>query len=447
MRRFLSVLALLAGIFIMAAAVAAPPPAQNPAVHVVPVTGVISPATYDLVRREIRTAEKDGAALVVLAMDTPGGLYESTQQIVQAILDSPVPVATFVTPAGAHAASAGTYILYASHIAAMAPSTRLGAATPVQLNGSDDAKEKESTLDRKAVSDASAFIRSLAERHGRNIDWAEKAVRDAASLTATEALSQKVIDAIAETPADLARKLHGREVTLGNGRTVTLDTRDADIIARDTGWQHDLLGVITHPNIALLLMTLGTYGLIYEFASPGALFPGVIGGICLLLGLYAMNVLPISYSGLALLLLGIALMTAEGFTASFGILGIGGAAAFVFGALMLVKTDAAGFGIDLWLILTLAALSFAVLSISLGMVAKSLRQPKRTGREELLDATAVIVSWTGQKGDVRVTGEIWQARSREPFILQQGDTVRVADIDGLVLVVEPLSPQTDGVYS
>lgn len=435
-RKGLAALALSAGILLALPAFATPEAAP---VYVVPVTGVISPVTYDLIHDEIAAAAEAKAQLLVLAIDTPGGLYDATQQIAQDILDSPVPVAAYVSPAGAHAASAGTYILYASHIAAMAPSTRLGAATPIQM----DASEKEgslSVLERKMISDASAFIRGLAERNRRNADWAQKAVRDADSLTASEALAQKVVEYQATDAADLARQLDGKRVTLASGKTVTLHTQDAAIITRDPGLRRSFLAVITHPNIALLLMTLGTYGIIYEFAAPGVFFPGVIGAIALLLGLYAMNVLSVSFAGLGLLLLGIGLMTAEAFVPSFGALGLGGAAAFAGGALMLLKTDVTGFGIDPWLIATLGALGVAFLSVSLGMTVKSLRQPKVTGQEELLSAVATVTRWQDGRGEVRVTGEIWQARTDAPYILQPGDRVRIARLDGLVLIVEPLAP-------
>lgn len=441
-RWHLALLALLSGMIMLYMQPTLAQDSDKPLVHVVPVTGTIGPATYDLVKREISDARDAKAALIILQIDTPGGLYDSTQQIVQAILDSPVPVATLVAPSGAHAASAGTYILYASHIAAMAPSTRLGAATPVTLDGGDKAQDKQpSALEKKMVNDASAFIRGLAERHNRNTDWAEAAVRDAESLTASEALARKVIETIAATPKELADKIHGRSVLMVDDSKKTLDTRNAAIVTREPGLRHSLLEIITHPNIALLLMTLGTYGLIYEFANPGALVPGVTGAIFLLLGLYAMNVLPVSFSGLALILLGLALMTAEAFTVTFGILGIGGAIAFVCGALLLMQPDVFGHVvIDPRLIASLAALSLAVLSVSLGMVVKSLRQKTVTGKEELLGATATVVSWQGARGEVLVTGEIWQAQCASPHVITKGDSVHVDALDGLILTITPVSP-------
>lgn len=441
-RRFACFAAIAGCLLFALPSAAAPTDSARPRVHVVPVTGVIGPASYDLIKREIAAAHSAQASLLILQMDTPGGLYDSTQQVVQSILDSPVPVATLVAPAGAHAASAGTYILYASHIAAMAPSTRLGAATPVMLDGSDADKKPNdtpgSTLEKKMLNDASALIRSLAEHHQRNAGWAERAVTQAATLTASEAKAQNVIEAIAATPEELARQVNGRSVSMADGSTQRLDTAKADIVLRTPGLRHELLEIITHPNVALLLMTLGAYGLIYEFANPGVLLPGITGAIFLLLGLYAINVLPMNFSGLALIMLGLALMTAEAFTVTFGILGIGGAIAFACGAVLLMKADAFGtLAVDPWLIATLAALSFAMLSVTLGMVVKAARQKKTTGRDALLGAPAVVVNWQGAQGEVRLTGEIWQAQSATPHIFLPGDQVRVTALDGLTVTVIP----------
>lgn len=416
---------------------------NKPLVHVIEIQGVISPATLDLIKREIKHATDEKADLLILEMDTPGGLYESTQQIAQAILDSSVPVATFVYPSGGHAASAGTYILYASHVAAMAPATNLGAATPIQMSPAGEKKEDEekpkpsSTLENKMVNDAAAFIRGLAERHGRNAEWAERAVREAESLTASEALSKKVIDVIADDSAALADKLEGRVVIMGKDTKKTLSTKGAEIVRIEPGLRHDLLEIITHPNVALLLMSLGTYGLIYEFANPGALFPGIIGAICLLLGLYAMNILPVNYSALALIMLGIGLMTAEAFATTFGLLGISGAIAFIIGAVMLVESDMPGFGVDWWMIALMTTTSFAFLSLLLGLVVKSHRKPAKTGIEEILQAEGEIIGWSGRTGDVRLTGEVWKAISLDDHILKSGDLVRIKSIEGLILTIEP----------
>lgn len=411
----------------------------SPLAYVIEVKGVISPATYDLINRHLKIAASRKADIVVLEMHTPGGLYDSMQQIIQAIIDSEVPVATYVSPSGSHAASAGTYILYASHIAAMAPSTNLGAATPIQMQqgdgGKDGGKKDMSTLEHKMVNDASAYIRGLAELRSRNAEWAEKAVREAESLTSSEALSKKVIDVIAEDVEDLLRKIDGKTVKMAHGKTMKLKTKGASLESIEPDWRHDLLEIITHPNVAFILMTLGSYGLIYEFANPGALFPGILGAICLLLGLFAMNILPINYSGLALMFLGIALMAAEAFTATFGILGIGGASAFAIGAIMLIKSDIPGYGIDWWVIASTTLMSLGFLSVLLTLAFRAQRRPKATGIEELLSSTAEVLHWSGGEGEVRVTGEIWKASSPPGLIIQKGDRVRVIEVSGLHLTV------------
>ncbi|HEX7972124.1 MAG TPA: nodulation protein NfeD, partial [Thiobacillus sp.] len=326
-----------------------PLPANAAAVRVLTVQGAISPASADYLLRGLAKAAADKANLVVVEMDTPGGLDTAMRDIIKAILASPVPIATYVSPKGARAASAGTYILYASHIAAMAPATNLGAATPIELMPSapdrpdaaqpTDAKPSEKLAGdprmRKAVHDAAAYIRSLAELRGRNADWAERAVREAVSLSASEALALNVIDLVAVDLGDLLRQLHGRAVKVDN-RTLTLDTRAATIERVMPDWRNRLLAVIGDPSIAYILMLLGIYGLIYEFANPGMLLPGVAGGICLLLGLFALQVMSISYAGLALMLLGIVLMISEAFVPSFGALGLGGVTAFVIGSVMLI---------------------------------------------------------------------------------------------------------------
>lgn len=408
-----------------------------PLAYVIEVKGVISPATYDLINRHLKVAATRKADIVVLEMDTPGGLYDSMQQIIQEIIDSEIPVATYVSPSGSHAASAGTYILYASHIAAMAPSTNLGAATPVQMQQGEGNGEKKdmSTLEHKMINDASAYIRGLAELRGRNAEWAEKAVREAESLTSSEALAKKVIDIMAEDIDDLLRKIDGKTVKMAHGKSLKLKTKGAVTETIEPDWRHDLLEVITHPNVAFILMTLGSYGLIYEFANPGALFPGILGAICLLLGLFAMNILPINYSGLALMFLGIALMAAEAFTTTFGILGLSGASAFAIGAIMLIKSDIPGYGIDWWVIASTTLMSVGFLSILLALALRAQKRPKTTGIEELLSSTAEVLHWSGGQGEVRVTGEIWKASSLPGLIIQKGDKVKVVEVNGLHLTV------------
>jgi len=333
--------------FLMTCSLAAPAQELDRAI-LLQVQGSISPATSDYVVRGLEHAAEQGAALAILRLDTPGGLDSAMREIIQAILGAPAPVVTFVAPSGARAASAGTYILYASHVAAMAPGTNLGAATPVELGGStplpqrpvspgtpEQARQGETdALGAKRVNDAVAFIRSLAQLRGRNADWAEQAVREAASLPAQDALALGVIDLVAADTQELLAKLHGRTVQV-LGRSRVLDTEDIVVVPREPDWRNRLLAVITDPNVAYLLLILGVYGLIFEFISPGFILPGVVGAIALLLGLYALHILPINYAGLGLMLLGLAFMVAEAFAPSFGVLGIGGAIAFIVGSLLL----------------------------------------------------------------------------------------------------------------
>ncbi|HKJ76837.1 MAG TPA: nodulation protein NfeD, partial [Gammaproteobacteria bacterium] len=321
------------------------------------IDGPIGPATSDYVVRSLEEAANRNAAAVILRMDTPGGLSSSMREIIQAILASPVPVLGYVAPEGARAASAGTYILYACHVAAMAPATNLGAATPVSIApagggpdtpGSEGEKGPDAKT-QKAVNDAVAYIRGLAKRRDRNAEWAEKAVREAASLDAEAAVKENVADLIAKDVPDLLAQADGRQVEVG-GETRTLATKDLMVERLEPDWRSRLLSVITNPNVAYILMLIGIYGLIFEFSNPGMIVPGVVGAICLMLALFAFQVLPVSYAGVGLILLGIALMVAEAFAPSFGILGIGGVVAFVIGSIILMDTDVPGFGVSLWAI-------------------------------------------------------------------------------------------------
>lgn len=447
------------------AAPAATPQAPAP-VTVLALDGAIGPASADHVTRGLARAARDGHQLVVLRMDTPGGLDLSMRQIIKAILASPVPVAGYVAPGGARAASAGTYILYACHIAAMAPATNLGAATPVQIGGGDapprqpgptgpgDAprspQEPQGTppgtpreapagtaLERKQVNDAVAYIRGLAELRGRNADWAERAVREAVSLPASEALKARVIDLVAADTEALLRQLDGRRVQAA-GQARELHTRGAPLRFDEPDWRARLLAVVTDPSVALLLMMLGVYGLFFEFSSPGFGLGGVLGGICLLLGLYALQLLPLNYAGLALIALGVALMAAEAFAPSFGILGLGGALAFAFGALMLIDTELPGFGIPLGLVVALALLSALFIATLTAMALKTRRRRAVSGDEALSGRTAEVLPSEGPQTWVLFDGEHWQAASAQP--LQPGQKVRVLARRGLVLDVAPLSP-------
>jgi membrane-bound serine protease (ClpP class) len=419
-------------------------------------SGAIGPASADYLHRGIAHAAKTGAQLIVLRLDTPGGLDLSMRDIIRDILASPVPVATYVAPNGARAASAGTYILYASHIAAMAPATNLGAATPVNLAAPDSAAERKSrrgknaddaqgaasseqAMAHKQVNDAAAYIRGLAQLRGRNAAWAERAVREAVSLSAREALKLKVIDLIADDLAQLLEQLDGRSVSV-TGRNTVLHTLGAQITQRDPDWRTEFLALITNPAIAYLLLLIGVYGLVFEFMNPGFALPGVAGGIFLLLGLFALQLLPVNYAGLALMALGVGLFVMEFLTGGTAVLGAGGVIAFVAGSIMLIDTDAVGFTLPLALIGIVAALGAAGLLVVVRLALAARKRPVVSGREQLIGSIGVVLA-DGGEPYARIEGERWKVRSAGA--LQPGERVRVTRIDGLVLDVDVLEGERD----
>ena len=477
-RRILCVLCLLA------AAMAAAGAQENAAERgpdgtalLVEMEGAIGPASVKLLEDALEAAEERKARLVILRMDTPGGLSDSMRAMIRDILASPIPIATYVAPSGARAASAGTYILYASQLAVMAPGTNLGAATPVQLgglplpggdqgeeseepreddappngskddapqNGSEGAEEQPrapppaDAMGRKMVNDAVAYIRGLAELHGRNADWAERAVREGASLPARDAAERQVVDFVAASVDALLQQADGREVMLGE-RRLTLATADLAVERFEPSWHVELLQAITNPNVAFILMMIGVYGLIFEFANHGSIGTGVVGAICLLLGLYALDQLPLDYTGFGLLLLGIALMAAEAVTPTLGVLGIGGLIAFLLGAFLLIDSDSPQFQLSWWTIGSMTAVSGVLLILLLGYAWRAHQRPVVAGRAEMVGHSAKVLSWSGEEGEVLARGERWQARG--PSALVAGEMVMVDAMEGLTLHVSRHAPR------
>lgn len=437
-RRTMTVLSLLLLLFAAMQGVRAQ---DAPGVVHLRLDGPVSPASASYIIGGIEAAAERGATLVVIGMDTPGGLDTSMRAIISAILASPVPVATFVGPAGARAASAGTYILYASHVAAMVPGTNLGAATPVAIGGRPSG-EPEGSPDAsaaKAVNDAVAYIRGLAELRDRNPDWAEAAVRDAESLTATAALQENVIDLTAATLEELLVAIDGRQVTAA-GAQVTLQTAGAAVEMLEPDWRTRLLAIITNPNVAVVLMMIGFYGIIFEIASPGTLVPGTVGAISLIMGLYALAVLPISAAAFALMLLGAALIVAEAFVPSFGVLGVGGTIALVLGAGMLFDGTVPGMEPALPVLAGVAVSTLAVALLVARMAVVSRRQRVVTGRESLVNSEGVVLEWAGTGGFVHADGERWQAVGDGPLV--PGQSVQITALRNLVLHVAP-APTTE----
>jgi len=430
-------------------------------VALIDIEGPIGPATSAHVEKaHARAIERDAQA-VVLRLDTPGGLDSAMREIIKVVLASPVPVIGWVGPDGARAASAGTYILYATHLAAMAPATNLGAATPIPVGGSwpmpqsDPAGDGEGqegegeksprptaqpqggtdAAQAKAVNDAVAYIRSLAEKRGRNADWAETAVREGASLSAPQALERDVIELVAADIDALLRAADGREIETAAG-SVTLATAGATVERIEPGWRIELLAVLTNPTVAYVLMLIGIYGLLLEGYNPGAILPGVAGAICLLLALYAFQLLPVNYVGLGLILLGIALMVAEATVPSFGVLGFGGAIAFVLGSVLLMDVDVPGYGVNLGVIAGIAASAVALLGATLWLLWRSRQARVITGESGLIGESVEALEAIEREGWALVAGERWRVRTSRP--LHAGQHARVTGREGLLLDVEPI---------
>jgi membrane-bound serine protease (ClpP class) len=443
--RYASRLLLLLVIFFSVSGYSATP------VWLIDIKGAIGPATADHIERGLDAAEQASAELLILRIDTPGGLDSATRQINKAILAANIPVVGFVAPSGARAASAGTYILYACHLAAMAPATNLGAATPVKIGppslpgtkpgakpATNGDKESESpvpastAMERKIINDAVAYIQGLAQLRGRNSEWAESAVREGLSIPSEQALELQVINLVASDTEDLLTKLNGQTITF-NDQNLVIQISDPVVFNYLPDWRTKFLSVITDPNIAYILMLVGIYGLIFEAYNPGGGVPGVVGAVCLLMALYAFQVLPISYAGLALIILGIGLMVAEAFAPSFGVLGLGGIVAFVVGSIMLIDTEAPGFQIAWPIIGGVTLFSAGLLLFALGLVIKSRRQAVVTGLDHLVGAQASIEAVSGGHPLIRLEGELWQVTCEQP--LQPGDTVQVIAAPGVMLTV------------
>jgi membrane-bound serine protease (ClpP class) len=468
--------------FLQQASWAQAPSASTPTVVLLDIKGAIGPATTEYLSKGLTAAADRKAAAVVIRVDTPGGLVSSTRDIIRAMLASPVPVLAYVAPGGAQAASAGTYIVYASHLAAMAPGTNIGAATVVTMGerrgpgdeqpalpveGKPDKtpdKAADKTQDkapdkvepdmapgkggptdastRKAINDAAAFIRSLADMHGRNAQWAEDAVRNGVSIPANEALEKKVVDILAGDLNGLLAQADGRQVNL-HGKRVALATKDAQVAQIEPDWRTRFLGVITNPEIAYVLMLLGVYGIIFELMSPGAVFPGILGAVALVTALFAFNLLPVNYAGVGLVLLGIGLMVAEAFTPTLGLVGIAGVAIFAFGSLFVFDSGEPQFALSLPVVITATIVMGLMFAILMRVALRAHRRKAISGDSMLIGHVGQVLFWSGTGGRIRLGDETWDAHSSTSFA--PGARVVITARDGLTLTVEAAgTSQEDG---
>lgn len=403
------------------------------------VKGAVGPATSNYLKDGISFATSQNAQIIVIELDTPGGLSTSMREMIQEILNSPIPIVTYVSPKGARAASAGTYLLYASHIAAMAPGTNLGAATPINLMPSPKISDSNSsgisTLEKKVINDSAAYIKSLAELNDRNASWAQEAVREAKSISAEDALKFGVIDLMARDTKELLIKLDGRVVNVSD-QNVTLKTEGAIMHNFEPDWKTRFLSIITNPNIAYIFLLIAIYGVFFELMNPGAIIPGVIGLISGIVASYSLNMIPFNYAGLLLIVLGISFMVAEVFISGFGILGIGGVVAFGFGSLLLFDTDALGSDISLSLIIAFSLVSLAFFILVMRFFVKSRSKKVVTGAEEMFGAAAEVIESNESGYLVRCHGETWSARSKEKLTV--GQRVQVVELSGLILKIKAI---------
>lgn len=432
-------------------------------VHVVTIDDAIGPATSDHFVRSLEEATAAEAELLVVRLNTPGGLVSSMRVMIEAILASTIPVATFVAPDGAHAASAGTYLTYASHIAAMCPVSNIGSSTPVSVGGSlsqqlafpslpnfqnpdsdsdesneeNDAPKEPSAMEKKVMEDAVAYIRSLAELRKRNADWAELSVREAANLTSSEALELNVVEYIATDVADLLTQIHGKTIANVGGNEVTLNTLDATVVEIETDWRYEILKILTNPNIAYLLLIVGINAIIIELYNPGLGGAGILGIICLLLGAYAMHMLPINYAGIALVAVGLVLFIAEALTPSYGIFGLGGIIAFGAGSLLLMDTDIPTFQISMGLVFGITTVTALLMIFVVRAAVKHWKRGPVSGLEAIVGQEATVAEDFATKGRVFTDGEYWNAVCDEP--LTKDETVIIKKIDGLTLTVEKVT--------